>query len=625
MPKLYSVIIFLFSLLGTTSSFAQNWVWVNGSNALDDQANYGTIGVETSTNKPGSRREFVTWKDATGNMYMFGGYGRTIGTTVGHLNDLWRYNPTNNQWTWLSGSNVRNQVGVYGTQNVPDALNKPGGRRWSTGWADNAGNLWLFGGFGYSASGPAGRLNDLWKYNIASGQWTWVSGATAINQVGDYTTLGALRPGARARATSWSNGTDAWLFAGEGYSSTFLGQLNDLWHFNSTTNTWTFIKGDNAVGVGGVYGTLGTSNIANKPGAREYATGWYHAGALYLFGGGTGTTQLYNDMWRYDLTTNEWTWLKGSNLANESGVYGTMMVADPLNNPGARQLASGVSDNNGTFFLVAGYGYSSSVAGNLNDVWMYRVTDNTWKWIKGSSYADAAGAYGTQNVVSSANNIGARYGAGVWLNASNNMVLFGGFGQTTTATQGYTNDVWTFGSGVLLPIELKEFKAVDLGADISLRWTTTSEINNDHFEIFHSANGQDFTLLSTVGSKGNSQIEQSYVCLHVNPNRNTTNYYRLKQVDIDGKESWSNTISVIGKGDAVSFNAHVTDSKQLYVFSNHSEYTLELYNAYGQRIREFSKGPQDQGLWDLGDLPTGVYIIRQEKGRSSQAMQILIP
>jgi N-acetylneuraminic acid mutarotase len=356
MRKIFILVVFLISLWPSQQSQAQNVIWLAGSSVLDDQASYGTMGIEAASNKPGSRREFLTLTDASGGMWLFGGYGRTTGPTIGYLNDLWKFNPVNNQWTWVSGTNLRNQLGNYGAQLTPSTTNRPGSRRWAAGWADNSGNLYIFGGFGYGASGSAGRLNDLWKYNTATNEWTWLSGSNFTNQTGDYTTVGALRPGARSRSTAWTDGTDGWIFAGDGYTSTILGQLNDLWRYNSATNTWTFLKGDNAGSVAGVYGTQGTANPANKPSAREYGVGWYTPGSLYLFGGDAGSTFFYNDLWKYDIASGDWTWMKGSNLTNQTGTYGTFNIPDASNNPGARQQAMGFKDLQGRLFLMYGYG-----------------------------------------------------------------------------------------------------------------------------------------------------------------------------------------------------------------------------------------------------------------------------
>lgn len=55
-------------------------------------------------------------------------------------------------WTWMKGDNTINQAGIYGTITVASSANKPGARNYSTTWTDANGNLWLFGGSGYSLS-----------------------------------------------------------------------------------------------------------------------------------------------------------------------------------------------------------------------------------------------------------------------------------------------------------------------------------------------------------------------------------------------------------------------------------------------------------------------------------------
>lgn len=83
----------------------------------------------------------------------------------------------------MSGYNTINNTSVYGTKGTEAAANKPGGRNYPASWRDAAGNFWIFGGFGYSATITAGYLNDLWKYNPTTDQWTWVSGNTKQHAV----------------------------------------------------------------------------------------------------------------------------------------------------------------------------------------------------------------------------------------------------------------------------------------------------------------------------------------------------------------------------------------------------------------------------------------------------------
>ena len=140
------------------------WTWVGGSNAINQKGIYGTQGTPAATNIPGSRGGApATWFDASGNLWLFGGAGFDSVRTGGQLNDLWKYSA--GQWTWIGGSNLANQPGVYGTQGTPLPSNIPGARRNTAHWIDASGNLWLFGGGGFDSVGTlSGQLNDLWKY-----------------------------------------------------------------------------------------------------------------------------------------------------------------------------------------------------------------------------------------------------------------------------------------------------------------------------------------------------------------------------------------------------------------------------------------------------------------------------
>src|SRR5881394_1053083 len=91
---------------------------VSGSGSLNAPGSYGTQGVASATNIPGARWGANAWVDASGNFWIFGGLGFDSTATNGLLNDLWKFNPTTLQWTWMgpSSSNVANQNGAYGTQ-----------------------------------------------------------------------------------------------------------------------------------------------------------------------------------------------------------------------------------------------------------------------------------------------------------------------------------------------------------------------------------------------------------------------------------------------------------------------------------------------------------------------------
>ena len=106
----------------------------------------------------------VSWTDANGNLWLFGGFGYDSIGYYQSLNDLWEFSPTSKTWTWMSGSNRTNGTGTWGTLGVPSTANVPGSRDQGVTWVDNGGNLWFFGGYGSDSVGGGGYLNDLWRY-----------------------------------------------------------------------------------------------------------------------------------------------------------------------------------------------------------------------------------------------------------------------------------------------------------------------------------------------------------------------------------------------------------------------------------------------------------------------------
>ena len=198
--------------------------------------------------------------------------------------------------------------------------------------------------------------------------WTWASGSNVINQAGEYGALGvadaANIPGARDGSVSWiDNSGNLWLFGGNGYdwSGTVADYLNDLWRFDGTN--WTWVSGSNVRMQNGEYGIKGTADPANKPGARQRSVSWIDSsGDLWLFGGSgydsIGSVGGLNDLWRFDGTN--WTWVSGSDVINQNGVYGTKGTAHSANVPGCRSDSVSWIDSSGNLWLFGGLGRDSA-------------------------------------------------------------------------------------------------------------------------------------------------------------------------------------------------------------------------------------------------------------------------
>jgi N-acetylneuraminic acid mutarotase len=350
------------------------WTWMSGSDSNSyDYGAYGTKGVPAANNVPGGRYASVSWTDASGNLWLFGGGGYAANGSGEWLNDLWKYTPPTGEWTWMSGSNATDQSGVYGTKGVPAAGRVPGARYGAASWTDSSGNLWLFGGVDLNES----FLNDLWKYTPSTGLWTWMSGSYLTNQPGVYGTLGVPAagnvPGGRTAAFSWTDSSsNLWLFGGSGYQ----GNSNDLWKYTPSTGEWTWMNGSNTFDQPSVYGTQGVPAPGNVPGARSGAVSWTDAsGNFWLFGGSdtfVDPYQKFNDLWRYTPSTGEWTWMSGSDLCCQPGVYGTLGVPAAGNGPGARDFSAAWTDSSGNLWLFGGEVYiGNGDYGWLNDLWRY--------------------------------------------------------------------------------------------------------------------------------------------------------------------------------------------------------------------------------------------------------------
>ncbi len=449
MKKLLLSITAIFTLSLNSQS---NFTWVGGSNISNNLGSYGTQGVSNATNQPEARQGAANWIDASNNLWLFGG-----NTQAGRKNDLWKFNTTTNQWVWLKGPNTINDQGVKGVKSVSSSLNNPSARDLASTWVDANGNLWLFGGNGTPINGgTVGSLNDLWKYNPTLNEWTWMNGDSLKEINGIYGTQGNFsgtnKPGARYAAASWfDNSGNLFLFGGAGFGQLGGGpsSLNDLWKYNIGANAWAWVSGSNFTNQYGIYGTKGIASNLNVPGARNTPATWKDTnGNFYLFGGNGAANSSFgtlNDLWRFNLTSGQWTWMKGDSTENKNAIYGNLNVSSSLNIPGSRSQATSWFDANGNLYLFGGQGKKASGASNfsLNDIWKYDLTTNNWTWVQGDSIANKLGNYGTINISSPTNEMGARSRHNSWVESSGKVWIFGGQGYSSAGGNGNLNDLWS--------------------------------------------------------------------------------------------------------------------------------------------------------------------------------------
>jgi len=463
------------------------WAWIGGNTTVPAICTspgdcgpagwYGTLQTAASGNMPGGRISAATWTDTAGNLWLFGGVGYDAADNQGFLNDLWKFNPSNFQWSWMHGgtlvtcSNAQGcgVPGVYGTLGTPAPGNTPGGRDGAAAWTDTKGRLWLYGGWGFDAEGSSGYLNDLWVFDTSNNQWTWIRGGslvpcTACGQpgvIGTFSTPGAGNtPGGRVPAAKWIDGKgNLWLFGGLGSDSQGHGcYLNDLWEFDTSASLWAWEGGNQncisyMVGLPAVFSPLGTPAVGSSPGSLVTAGSWTSAnGNLWLFGGEAidlhGHGYYVNDVWEFNPSLGQWAWVSANSEAatgTNAGAYGTLGTWSQTNVPGGRSANSSWTDNQGNFWIFGGTGVNAApYLGTLNDLWEFNSSINEWVWRSGSNGFYQPGSYGVLGTPSSTNNPGARHDASGWTDLKGNLWLFGGLGYDGASGFGFLNDMWQY-------------------------------------------------------------------------------------------------------------------------------------------------------------------------------------
>ncbi|MFN5371125.1 MAG: kelch repeat-containing protein, partial [Bacteroidia bacterium] len=351
---------------------SNNWTWMSGSTQINAPAVYGTQGVSSPSNFPGTREGSCGWTDLEGNLWLFGTFHNGI-----TKNDLWKYTIATNQWTWMKGSNVDDDQGSYGVLGVPDINNCPPSRGHSSAWTDLNGDLWLFGGF--FPKGESVAYDDVWRYSIATNTWTWMGGSAGSNSIPPiHGVLGepssTNTPGGRWTDSQWrdSNG-DFWLFSGA--TGTFATTFADIWKFSPSSLLWTWMGGANTPIFTDTFNLKCTENAGSPASVIYNSVCWTDAcDRLWQFGGEgrDGVSVGYTNVtWFFDPLTEAFVWQGGSTAYLQQGEYGTQGVPSPLNYPPSIMGGAGFSDNAGNFWMFGGYRTPEFIGsgGESNTLW----------------------------------------------------------------------------------------------------------------------------------------------------------------------------------------------------------------------------------------------------------------
>ncbi|MGL6266817.1 MAG: T9SS type A sorting domain-containing protein, partial [Chitinophagaceae bacterium] len=185
-----------------------------------------------------------------------------------------------------------------------------------------------------------------------------------------------------------------------------------------------------------------------------------------------------------------------------------------------------------------------------------------------------------------------------------------------------------------LPVSLTSFSAkLDQDNNVKLDWSTASESNNKGFEIIRSTDAAKWLSIGFVEGSGTSSLSRTYSL--VDKNLSSGKYfYRLKQVDYDGKFNYSNIIAIDVNGKlAYTLNQSYPNpsygaSTITYSIPVKSKVTLTVYDVQGRVVRVLQNGERAAGKYavtvpsDL--LNTGIYYYKLEAGEFKSTRKMIV-
>ena len=195
----------------------------------------------------------------------------------------------------------------------------------------------------------------------------------------------------------------------------------------------------------------------------------------------------------------------------------------------------------------------------------------------------------------------------------------------------------TFQTNGALPVTIIDFGAVYANDKVNVKWTSTFEVNNDRFEVERSTDGLTFKTVGTVKGQGNAAGKHDYQ-FNDDVSNSVLNkndlYYRLKQVDFDGKSSYTKVLVVrvyrtkTLQSLSVTPNPAINDIKVNVQLNENAYIVLKVANSSGievmRRTTRGSNGTNSFALEGTSRLQAGVYFLEVIVNSNERMMVKLI-
>jgi hypothetical protein len=191
---------------------------------------------------------------------------------------------------------------------------------------------------------------------------------------------------------------------------------------------------------------------------------------------------------------------------------------------------------------------------------------------------------------------------------------------TGISPAGFSNSIGT------LPVLFKSFYAVKNSNSVVLNWSTAQEFNNNNFEIQRSMDGVNWNVISIVMGAGTSYTEKQYSYTDKTAGTAVV-YYRIRQVDIDGKYTYS-TVKTIRSNETAPVTKVYASGKNVNVEFNsavNSNVTVRVLNTNGQVVTQQNYQQPSYKVTLNTNANTGVYVVQVTDGKEwSEVTKVML-
>lgn len=213
--------------------------------------------------------------------------------------------------------------------------------------------------------------------------------------------------------------------------------------------------------------------------------------------------------------------------------------------------------------------------------------------------------------------------AGVYTGAMDDVIAYS---RALSSTE--VSNLYSYYSSFALPLKWVSFTAQAKPGRVDLQWQTAEVINNDHFEIERSTDGKGFSTIGTVSDKSGGASASGrtgasggtvasgggmFSWTDAAPVKGNA-LYRIKQVDIDGKYSWSPTVAVSVKSSAGGISLQANPVGDVVTIVNPQQKNIRSFQVSdlsGRVLFNGSCNSSDERISEnVGWLKPGYYILR---------------